>query len=229
VRINSDKYTALAGRLGSMVGLMNKSGMCFRNWVVPANPNSGGQQGVRNTLRTLSQAWSGILTQGQRDAWNAYAATLVFVSKLGTTYTISGFNAYCAANGARMVAGLSRIDAGPTLPGFDTYTPVVPTFQVSAHSLSVAYTNTDEWANEVGGALVVRISPTEFFAGVTFWEGPFIYAGKAVGAGTPPTSPLVVQYSAGRFTTGNQSAIAVRSVRADGRFSKEVIFRGLGV
>ena len=229
MRIVSDKYTAIGGRLGSMVGTMNKSGMCFRNWVTPSNPNSSKQQGVRSTLRTLAVAWSTTLTSVQRDAWNAYAATLNFMSKLGTPYKISGFGSYVMCNGARMVGGLSRIDAGPTVSGLDTFTSVTPTWDISSHNVSIAYTNTDGWAGEVGGALIVRRSPLGFRAGVTFYEGPFQYIAKAVGAVTPPTSPLVYDYGSGGVVANTQYALAVRSVRADGRCSAEVIFRGISV
>ena len=229
MRIVSDKYTKIGGRLGSMVATMNKSGMNFRTWVVPANPNTNAQQAVRGYLTTLAAAWSGTLTQAQRDAWNAYAATLTFVSKLGTPYTISGFDAYVMGNGARLRAGLTRVDAGPVVAGFDSFTPVVGTWDDSSHTLSVAYTNSDPWAGEVGGALSIRRCSLPFEAGVTFYEGPFIYADKVAGAGTPPTSPKVITLDVGFVIAGMQYAMAVRSVRADGRCSREVIFRSIGV
>ena len=229
MRIVSDKYTAIAGKIGSMVALMNKAGMCFRNLVIPSNPNTVAQQGVRADLQTISLAWSATLTSGQRAAWEAWAATLEFVSSLGTKYRISGFGAYVAANGCRMVSPLTRIDAGPTVAGLDSFTAVVPTFDVSSHDISIAYTTTDPWAGEVGGGLIVRRCPLGFSPGVTYYQGPFIYGGYAIGAVAPPTSPLVITLAAGGIVLGKQYAIAVRSVRADGRYSPERIFRGLGV
>jgi len=229
MRFNSDLCTAVGGRIGDMVGMMNKSGMCLRKWVQPANPNTSAQQGVRSTLTALAAAWAGTLTQDQRDAWNAYAATLSFTSKLGTPYTISGYDVYVMCNGARQVAGLSRIDDGPATAGFDTFTPVTPTFTVASHDISIAYTNTDGWAGEVGGGLIVRRCKLGFSKGVTFYEGPFIYADKELGAVTPPTSPLVITLAAGAILSAHQYAIAVRSVRADGRISRESIFRGVSV
>lgn len=229
MRFTSDLATKVGGRLGNMVGMMNKAGMNLRSWVMPSNPNTTAQQGVRNTLRTLAAAWSGTLTQSQRDGWAVYAATLTFTSKIGVNYQISGFDAYVAANGARIVAGLTRIDAPPSLGGFATFTGITPSFNVTAHTLSIAYTATDAWNNEVGGALVIRLSPIGFKAGVTFYEGPFKYAGVALGAASPPASPKVITLASGVFAVGTQYAVAVRSVRADGRFSPESIFRGLGV
>ncbi|MEN6333696.1 MAG: hypothetical protein ABFE01_05505 [Phycisphaerales bacterium] len=229
MRILSDKYTAIAGAIGTMVGMMNKSGMCFRNRVIPANPNSVAQQGVRADLASLSLAWSETLSDAQRAAWEAWAATLTFMSSLGTPYRISGFNAFVAANGARMVSPLTMVVPGPTTAGLDSFTSVVPTFDDSSHTISVAYTNTDPWAREVGGGLIVRRCPLGFSAGITYYQGPFVYAGYAIGAVSPPTSPLVITLGAGAIVTGKQYAIAVRSVRADGRYSLERIFRGIAV
>lgn len=229
MRFNSTLATAVGGKIGNMVGLMNKAGMNLREWVVPANPNTTAQQGVRNTLKTLATAWNNTLTAAQRLGWNVYAATLAFTSKLGTVYTISGYDAYVMCNGARMVATGTKIDAPPAASGFASFTPVVPTFDTSDHTISVAYTNTDAWAGEVGGYLTIRRVPIGFKPGVTFYEGPFIYADKVAGAVTPPTSPKVITLSVGEIVLGTQYAIAVRACRADGRCSQESIFRGLGV
>lgn len=229
MRFTSDLATKVGGRLGNMVGMMNKAGMNLRSWVMPSNPNTASQQAVRATLSVLAAAWSGTLTSGERAAWAAYEATLTFTSKIGVNYQISGFDAYVAANGSRIVAGLSRIDTAPVIGGFATFTPVTPSFNVSAHTLSIAYTAGDAWNGEVGGGLVIRLSPIGFNAGVTFYEGPFKYAGVALGAVSPPASPKVITLAAGVFATGVQYAVAVRAVRADGRYSPESIFRGLGV
>lgn len=227
MRFNSSLTTAVGGKLGAYVGLMNKAGQCLRVLVTPANPNTAAQQGVRGTFATLAAAWSGTLSAGQRAAWAAYAATLSYVSKLGTLYTISGFNAFVAANGARMVGGLAEINDGPTVGGFAGFTSPTPTFVASTGKVSVAFDNTDEWAGEVGGAMLVRAVPIAILPGVTYYEGPFVYAGKVSGAASPPASPVLIDMPSG-VDAGLQYAIAVRVVRADGRYSQERIFRGIG-
>ena len=227
MRFNSVLTTAVGGKIGNFVGLTNRSGQCLRALVTPANPNTAKQQGVRADFATLAAAWSGVLTPAQRAAWAAYAATLSYTSKIGTVYTISGFNAYVAANGARMVAGLSRVDDGPTVAGFAGFTSPTPTFVASSDSVSIAFDNTDDWAGEAGGAMTVRGVPIAILPGVTYYEGPFVYAGKVVGAATPPTSPVVIAMPCD-VDAGLQYAVAVRVVRADGRFSQERIFRGVG-
>lgn len=220
--------TGVSGAIGNMVGLMGLGGMAVRARVVPANPKSTAQQGVRSTLTSLAAAWSATLTQAQRNGWDVYAATLTFTNTLGQPYRISGFDAYVAANGARIVGGLSRIDAPPATGGFASYTSPTPSFVVSSHAISVAFTNTNAWAGEVGGAMIVRVSPIGFSPGIKNYTTPFIYAGKVVGAVSPPTSPTVITLAAGAIVTGKQYAAAIRVVRADGRFSQEAIFRGIG-
>lgn len=228
MRFTSSLVTGIGGKLGNMVGLMTSGGMALRAWVSPANPNTGAQQGVRATMAELAAAWSGELTQAQRDAWTIYAGTLDYVNKLGVHYTIAGFNAYAAANAARMVAGLARVDDGPLVGGFAGGTPPVPVYNSTTDKVVLSYTNTDEWAGEVGGALTVRLCPIGFAAGVGFYEGPFTFLGHVAGAATPPTSPetLTPPYA---IVEGTQYAIATRVIRADGRYGQESIFRGLGV
>lgn len=228
MKFTSTVMTGVAGKLGNVVGLMGLGGMAVRAWVNPTNPKSTAQTGVRNTLKTLATAWSETLTQAQRDGWAVYAATLTFTNSLGTPYTISGFDAYVAANGARIVGGLSRVDAPPAVGGFAVYTTPTPSFVVSSHAISMAFTNTDDWAGEVGGAMLVRVSPAGFSPGIKKYTTPFIYAGKVSGAVSPPTSPQTIVLAAGAIVAGMQYAVAVRVVRADGRYSPESIFRGIG-
>lgn len=229
MRWTSTLVEKAGGRIGGYVAMMNRAGLCMRMWVQPSNPNSSAQQGVRATLATLAYDWSHTLTQDKRDAWAAYAATLTFTNKLGVQYTIGGFDAFVAANAARMVGGLSQINDGPVVGGFATYSSptIVPT--VSGNKLVVTFVNTDDWAGEVGGAMLFRVSPIGFNAGITFYEGPYVYGGKIVGAGTPPSSPANVTITVPTFVAGTQYGIAVRVVRADGRFSQQANFRALGV
>jgi hypothetical protein len=227
MRITSDLFNGVGGKIGELVGLMNKSGMCLRRLVIPANPKTAYQRGVRDTLYELATAWSQELSVDERAGWAAYAATLTFTSKLGTDYTISGFGAYCGANAARMVAGLSRVDTPPTTGGFATMTPPTVTFVAATDKVSVAFTDTDAWAGEVGGAMTVRLCPLGMSAGITFYEGPFRFLDSIDGAVSPPSSPALLD--AGYDIVADvQYAVAIRVVRADGRYSPESIFRGLG-
>lgn len=227
MRFNSTLTTAVGGAIGNMVGLTNRAGQCLRARVTPSNPNTSYQQGVRATLGDLASAWSATLSVAQRIAWAQYAATLVYTSKIGTPYTISGFNAFVASNAARIVAGLSQINDAPTIGGFAGGTQPTVTFVESTNKVSVAFTNTDDWAGEVGGAMTVRVCPIGFLAGVNYYEGPFVFLDSIDGAVTPPSSPSTFTPP---FTieVGVQYAVATRFLRADGRYSLESFFRGIG-
>lgn len=229
MRVVSTYFDRASGRLGQMVWMTNKSGLCARIYVTPRNPKSIKQRGVRASFKDHTLAWSGTLTQAMRDGWAAYAATLDFVSKLGTHYTISGLDAYVMCNGARLVAGFTRVDTAPTLGGFDTFTSPTLAADASDKTITVTYNAADAWCGEVGGGLVVRVATLAQRVGVTFFEGPFFYKGKAVGAGSPPAGPLVLTMPVGAIAVGYKYFLSLRSVRADGRCSAEGIFQCVAV
>lgn len=227
MRFTSTLVNKVGGRLGDYVGLMGPAGMCLRMWLRPRDAGTAAQLARRAALSTLATAWQETLTQDERDAWGVYGASLIYTSKIGVQYSLSGYDAYVAANGARMVAGLSRVDTAPTLGGFATYSAPTVTAVAATDKISVAYTNTDDWAGEVGGAMIVRESPLALKVGVNYWEGPSRYIGKVTGAVTPPTSPELLS-SISAVTAGLRYGVAVRVVRADGRFSPESFFLPVG-
>jgi len=82
--------------------------------------------------------------------------------------------------------------------------------------MSVAFTNTDAWANEVGGNMLFWFSRPQN-ATKTFFNGPYRFAGRIIGAAVPPTSPqtIVMPFAAG--PTGSKVFTKVVVIRADGR------------
>jgi hypothetical protein len=123
---------------------------------------------------------------------------------------------YAGCNIARLQAGLTRVDAAPTVLVLPTLTP--PVLTVTAPSSgSMAFTSTDAWNGEVGGALIIHTArPTG--AGIEYFKGPYRYADKAAGAVSPPTSPKTFTLSF-PCVAGQKINYKVRCVRADGRIS----------
>jgi hypothetical protein len=229
MQLTSSLMNNATGKFGNMVFLPNSGCIRARAWVVPSNPQSSYQTAVRGEFATLAAYWSGTLTQAQRTAWAAWAATVSYATKLGTTYTPSGFNAFMAANTARVQAGLAVVAAGPTTSGAASFTTPVITWDASSHTISVAFEATDDWNGEVGGALILRTGVLPFLPGVTFWEGPVRYASKQLGAASPPAGPLVFDLGVGNVVADIQYGCALRAVRTDGRYSPERFFRGIAV
>lgn len=206
------KYTSAlvasaGGSVGGATASHNRYGLYFRARAVPVNPNTTFQQDVRNLFATYASRWTEVLNQAQRDGWDTYA-----LNTNGTT----GLNAYVAANSARAQAGLTTIDVPPIIFAAATFTQVSGPI-ADDQSGDLTFSNTDEWAGEVGGALILSVS-RPFSPSINFFKGPYRFTDKILGAVVPPTSPFgfTVPFT---VATGQKVGVHVRVVRADGRIS----------
>lgn len=216
MKFKSQVYASVSGSVGGLTYSHNQGGMYCRARAVPTNPNTSFQQTLRNAMGQLTTRWGQTLTQTQRDAWAVFATNVPVVDSLGESRTIPPLSWYLKANSLRVQSGLSVIDAAPTIFELATLTIPVLTATAAAATASLAYTNTDAWANEVGGALLVYASRPQN-AGIQFFNGPYRYAGRVNGAATPPTSPATITLP---FVTGpalSKLFMKVVAVRADGR------------
>ena len=219
----SEAMTQVSGSIGGTTYAHNSAGLYRRARSIPVNPNSSAQQGVRSSLTTLAQAWNAVLTQAQRDAWDNYATLSPVTGKLGDELVLSGQMMYIRCNTVRLLAGIARVDAGPTVPGLIALTTPVATISIGAATVSVAFTNTDQWANEVGGGLNIQtgrfISP-----GRNFFRGPYRFNTNVAGAVAPPASPEDTANNAfsqvvADATAGQKCAMRYTAFEVDGRLS----------
>lgn len=217
MKFKSALVTQASGSLGGMTFSRNRYGMYTRAKGLPVNPNSEFQQAVRQIFSGLAAAWNGELDAGERAAWEDYAANMVWSDSLGEPIKLSGQSVYAQLNTPRLQAGLARIDAAPEIFTQPTYTAPTVTADESDGKLHVAYTNTDDWAGEVGGALLLYAS-RPLSPSIKFFKGPYRYAGKVAGAVVPPTSPADITMPFA-IAGGQQVGIQYRIVRADGRMS----------
>lgn len=216
MKFTSLVYAAASGSAGGLTYSRNSSGMYVRARAVPVNVNSAQQQVLRNAMSSLTTAWLTTVTALQRTGWATFAANVPWVDALGASHNLSAINWYVKMNSLRAQSGLTRIDAPPTIFELGTLTPPVPTIVAAGTTASIAYTNTDSWAGEVGGALLVYASRPQN-ATKNFFSGPYRYAGKVAGAGTPPTSPFVATLPWSIGPAGSKMFFRFVSVRADGR------------
>jgi len=226
----SQVYTQASGSIGGLTYSHNASGMYTRARSIPVNPSTGFQQTVRSGLADLVTRWTSVLTAAQRAAWNLYAASVPVTNALGDQVYRSGQNWYIACNSVRyqlsqkLYAGLGgwEVDDAPTTFDRGDFTTTVATLS-EASGLSLAYTNGDDWASEVGSYLLVfQGKPTN--PSRNFFKGPWRLIGTVPGAATPPTSPLTV--SAANLaslgfviTEGQNVSIATAVTRIDGRLT----------
>jgi hypothetical protein len=54
-------------KIGNRVAYISRYGQCQREYLVPRNTKSPARYHMRNSFGCLSRAWSGLLTDAQRD------------------------------------------------------------------------------------------------------------------------------------------------------------------
>lgn len=207
---------AASGSSGGTTASRNRYGAYFRVKSIPVNPQSSLQTSVRSTFSQLVASWS-LLTTAQRAAWATYANSVPRTDVFGNTIVLTGRDLYIGCNSLRVQAGLSVVSDGPTTLTLPLLTE--PTITVSeASGISMAYDNTDGWAGEVGGGLLLFSSRPKS-PQTNYCRGPYRFVGYEAGAGTPPTSPKVFATPPYAYTEGQRVFTKAVAVMADGRIS----------
>lgn len=187
------------------------------------NPNTVAQQAVRNALSQVTTRWSQTLSTAQRSEWATYAANVPKTGPLGDPLYLSGQQWYVACNVLRLRSGLPLVDDGPGVMNMASLTPPVLTASNST-GYSVAFTNTDAWAIEDGGGLILQFS-RPVSATINYFKGPFRVQTKIDGdSGTPPTSPTLTGSPFGTLgAVGSRVYMRAVATLADGRISPAAI------
>jgi hypothetical protein len=222
MKFKGDFLGSPSGSVGGLVFSHNRYGYYCRKKVIPTNPNTSLQQAVRAIFGQLATRWSNTLNAAQRAAWELYAANVPVLNNLGDPQILSGNAMYIRCNTPRLQAGLTVVDAGPTV--FALAEMTAPTFALdgAGQEIDVSFTNTDDWAGEVGGAMLFWQGKPQG-VGRAFFKGPFRYAGKIAGAVEPPDSPASITPLPFVLNDENIGWIKVAVVRADGRLSQSLI------
>lgn len=212
----------MSGSIGGVVASHNRGGVYFRQRSTPVNPNTSFQQEVRSLFANLQAAWGSVLTNAQRSAWDSYALATPINNVLGSPINIGGKGMFTRGNTPRLQAGLSQVNAGPTVSGLPALTsPGITSLTASTGVMITTFTNTDEWADVTGGALLVFMSRPQSPT-INGFKGPYRFAGAILGnSGTPPTSPQNIT-SPFPLTAGQRIFVRFVAVTADGRLTPDV-------
>jgi hypothetical protein len=222
MKIKSALVTQVSGSIGGMTGSRNRGGLYLRSRAIPTDPATPAQVSARNIFGVVSAAWSSVLTAAQREAWSLYASNVPVTDRLGDSILLSGQQWYVAANSLRLRAGIGIVNDGPTTFSRPSFTEPTGLSIDDNGDIGFAFTNTDEWATETGGALIV-FAGKPVGAGINFFKGPFRFADSVDGDDTtPPTSPADLD-SPFACTVGQKVWIRVVAVLADGRFSPSAV------
>lgn len=202
-----------SGSQANTTASRNKGGQYYRNRATPTQPRSTAQTEHRANFGSLATAWQ-MLTQLQRDAWNAYAAVHPRTDSLGQVISLSGLQTFIAFNTLLVTVG----DAVQFLPPANDDTPIsdAPVLTASSNgALDIAFSGVVPAA----GRFAVFLSPP-VSAGVSFMRD-FRFMEVAVATGGAAATDLVASYEE-RF--GSLLALSGRKV-----FFKAVPFNDGGV
>lgn len=215
--VQSPIFNKMSGKMGGLVGARNAGGMYVRTNSMPVNPNTPEQQLVRSYLASLVSRWTSVLSKAQREAWSTYGQNVSKKNRIGATINVSGQNWFIGSNSLRLRAGLSIVDDAPTEFSMATFTPPTVSLAKTNGDITVAFTNSDVWAGEVGGALLLFAS-RPLSQSRNFPATSFMYVGKIAGAVSPPTSPSTFT-NPFNIEENYRQWYRLISLRADGRVS----------
>lgn len=210
----------MSGSIAGNTFARNRFGNYVRARTKPVNPNTSGQQAVRNAMSELVGRWSSILTAAQRTAWTLYASSVSMKNRLGEDVNLTGFNHYIRSNAFLMRSGGTVVDDGPTTFNLaEQDGAFAVTISEATQLISVAFDDTLAWLDEDDAHMIVYCgqpqNPT-----INFFAGPWKYAGAIAGdSSTPPTTPTTIA-TPFVVTEGQRVWVKARIVRADGRLSE---------
>lgn len=224
MKFKSPVFSQVSGSVGGGTFAHNQGGLYLRNRSIPTNPNSARQVVIRNAMKTLSAAWSQVLTGAQRAAYGVYAANVTLVNSLGDAIHVSGINMYIRNNAARIQAGLATVPNAPSV--FTLPTLTAPTLTAGTTSstgtgtITVAFTGSDPWVSNAGAGLLVFTSRPQS-PGISFFKGPYALAGVVTGSATGTATPAHI---VGQFATetGTKIFYRVEVSAADGGLSSAI-------
>ncbi len=197
--------------------------MYLRGRGAPPNSNTPKQLAVRAALSALATQWATVATDTQRTDWATWASLTPRTNAIGNSFNMSGQQAFIGCNTPRTQAGLPEVFDGPTTPGLaDSGVITVTAAAGTPGTLSVAYDNTMDWANDDDGALLVYASKPQL-ATINFFKGPYYLADLVAGDSmTPPTSPATVTL-ADAGIAGMRVYFRIFCSNADGRWSTDTL------
>jgi len=219
MKFKSEVVTQASGSIGGTTYSHNRGGMYRRARAIPTNPATSQQSAIRSIFAALSAAWRDTLTAVQRDAWNTYALNTPITGTLGDPINIGGLGMYQRGNVARLQAGLTRVDDGPSTFGLPEFTaPGITSITASTGVAIITYNNADAWLDATGAAMLVSgsrpVSPA-----INFFKGPYRFAGTILGDDTtPPSSPQNVTMPFA-LTVGQVAHLKFNVTTEDGRYS----------
>ncbi len=217
----SPVYSQASGSIAGITYSHNRGGMYTRARVTPTDPSTALQQILRAAMGVLAPFWGNTLTAGERAAWTLYADNVPWINPLGQTIFLTGQQHFLRINTVRLQIGLQILTAAPIIFDLGTFTAPSIDSALTFPQLLINFTNTDAWANAVGGFMLFYQGRAQG-QGRNFYRGPWKFGGPIAGDPSPPSSPQLVAVSQ-VWPIGSRIWSHVRVIQVDGRMSLPVI------
>ncbi len=127
------------GKVGGHVLTKTRNGATVRTKVTPANPQTAYQGAVRGIFGQISQGWR-MLTEAQRDAWNAAVGNYQRTNVFGDNYLPTGKSLFQILNTNLQNVGEALIDEPPTPVSLSFIELDSSTIDISDELFSIVYT-----------------------------------------------------------------------------------------
>jgi hypothetical protein len=220
-----------SGSVGGVTFSRNRGGAYMRTRAIPVDPGTSEQSRVRAATAQCATRWQTQLTTAQREAWDTYALNVPLPNALGQPRNVGGIGMYIRSNVPRIllqVTGIDIVDDAPTEFNLGDYSaPAVVSLTAATDTLSMNFTEADDWVTEDGAAMIVwgsRARPPS----INFFKGPYRESGSVVGnSTTPPTTPAAIVNAFG-VQAGDRTFFRANVTRADGRLGSSFRFFGTG-
>lgn len=228
--------SSYSGSLRGITASHNKGGLYFRGRTIPTNPGTGLQVAVRNAFGSLAQRWSTVLTQMQRDGWDAYAQNVSWVDSLGQNIQLSGVNHYVRANTPRVQlmvldGTITVIDDAPMVQelgmGVQVDAAAISNAVGPPNVISAGFDITNNGDFGATDRVVIYLGIPQN-PGIKGFNGPYVLAGfdtadqASVAATMFDDTPNAAPYSDrfGEPQVGQRIFGYARTLMADGRLSQ---------
>lgn len=226
----SQLVTQASGSVGGTTYSHNAGGLYMRARSIPVNPNTQNQANVKAALTAGVNTWTEQLTQQQRNAWDLYALNVPLTNALGDSRPVSGQNMFLRTFIVEgQIASKFSLIVSPTVdaPSIfnlgDFTTPGNPTYS-AATGFSMTFTNTDPWANETTGFMLIfqgrpRNPARTYFRGP--WRLMNIIRGNDAAAPVSPKTVTagIVAVTGFPIVAGQKIRTAISVIQPDGRLS----------
>lgn len=194
----------IRGKVGDEVYSRGPGGLQVRSVGTWTQPNTQRQIDCRTIAKKLAVAWSGLLSQVQRDAWRAYAVQWPRVNRWGEPLNIGGYQAFFRACAYYFRAEGDLNPANPVTNGDllvkdapvggPTHPPLMEWSTLSVVDLVLVTGQPTNYPAMDGDCYLWMFGGVPVGQGVNYFGGPWRYLGYNKWTGSWKADPIGFTY-----------------------------------